>query len=94
MKQEPLEEVAHKMLNDYGIKSMGQSIGVLEVKKLMVKMAKWQTERSYSEEEVLKFTFYCNENYTFHNNFYIWVSNTDFTDRKTSKELLEQFKKK
>jgi len=44
-KKETLEEVAHKMLNDYGIKSMGQSIGVLEVKKLMVKMAKWQQER-------------------------------------------------
>jgi len=48
MKQ-TLEEAAHKMLDDYGIKSMGQSIGVLEVKKLMVKMAKWQAERSYSE---------------------------------------------
>jgi hypothetical protein len=47
---ETLEEAAHKMLNDYGIKSMGQSIGVLEVKKLMVKMTKWQQERSYSEE--------------------------------------------
>jgi hypothetical protein len=54
MKQETLEEVAHKMLDDYGIKSMGQSIGVLEVKKLMVKMAKWQAERMYSEEEIRK----------------------------------------
>ncbi len=45
MKKETLEEVAHKMLDDYGIKSMGQSIGVLEVKKLMVKMTKWQQER-------------------------------------------------
>ena len=54
VKQETtLEEVAHKMLDDYGIKSMGQSIGVLEVKKLMVKMAKWQ-QQGYSEEEVLK----------------------------------------
>lgn len=39
MKQETLEEVAHKMLIDYGILSIGQSVGVLEVKKLMVKMA-------------------------------------------------------
>ena len=45
MTQETLEEVAHKMLDDYGIKSMGQSIGVLKVKKLMVKMAKWQQEQ-------------------------------------------------
>ena len=51
-KQETLEEVAHEMLVDYGIKSIGQSIGVLTVKKLMVNMAKWQAERMYSEEEV------------------------------------------
>jgi hypothetical protein len=54
-KQDTLEEAAHKMLSDYGIKSMGQSIGVLEVKKLMVKMANWQQEQeknNYSEEEV------------------------------------------
>jgi hypothetical protein len=54
MKQETIEEAAHKMLDDYGIKSMGQSIGVLEVKKLMVKMAKWQAERRYSEEDMIK----------------------------------------
>ena len=51
-KQETLEEVAHEMLVDYGIKSIGQSIGVPTVKKLMVNMAKWQQERMYSEEEV------------------------------------------
>jgi len=51
-KQETLEEAAHKMLVDYGIKSMGQSIGVLTVKKLMVDMAQWQQERSYSELEL------------------------------------------
>jgi hypothetical protein len=47
-----VEEVAHKMLINHGIKSMGQYIGVLEVKKLMVNFAKWQQERMYSEEEV------------------------------------------
>ena len=46
--KETLEEVVHEMLVDYGIKSMGQSIGVLTVKKLMVNMAKWQAERSQS----------------------------------------------
>ena len=55
-KQETLEEAAHKILVDYGIKSMGQSLGVLEVKKLMVDIAKWQQKRSYSEEEVLNIT--------------------------------------
>jgi hypothetical protein len=52
-KQETLEEAAHKMLIDYGIKSMGQSIGVLEVQKLMVKIA----ERMYSEEDMIEFAF-------------------------------------
>ena len=49
-KQETLEEVAHKILSDYVIKSMGQSIGVLEVNKLMVKLAKWQAEKMYSDK--------------------------------------------
>jgi hypothetical protein len=60
--QETLEEVAHKMLSDYGINSMGQSIGVLEVKKLMVKIAKWQQEQDknkYSEEEVKQMLIDC-----------------------------------
>ena len=50
--KETLEEVAHEMLVDYGIKSIGQSIGVPTVKKLMVNMAKWQTERMYSDEDL------------------------------------------
>ena len=54
MKQETLEEAAHKMLDDYGIKSMGQSIGVLEVKKLMVKIAKWQQEQDAKEIKLLR----------------------------------------
>lgn len=62
-KQETLEEAAHKMLVDYGIKSMGQSIGVLTVKKLMVDMTKWQQEQDknkFSEEDV-KEAFYMGE---------------------------------
>jgi hypothetical protein len=53
MTQETLEEVAHKMLDDYGIKSMGQTIGVLKVKEIMVNFAKWQQEQDknkYSKE--------------------------------------------
>ena len=55
--KETLEEVAHKMLVDYGIKSIGQSIGVLTVKKLMVNMAKWQQERMYSKEDLKEVYF-------------------------------------
>ena len=52
-KQETLEEVAEKILIDYGIKYKGEKLNVSEVKKLMVNMAKWQQERSYSEEEIM-----------------------------------------
>lgn len=49
MKQETLEEAAHKMLMDFGIMSVGESINVLNVKKLMVLFAKEQQERMYNE---------------------------------------------
>jgi hypothetical protein len=81
IKQATLEEVAHKMLDDYGIKSMGQSIGVLEVKKLMVKMAKWQQEGSYSEEEVIDFLQEMND----------WP--TTFEGRIDIREWFKQLKK-
>ena len=81
--KETLEEVAHEMLVDYGIKSIGQSIGVLTVKKLMVNMAKWQQERMYSEEEVFNL---CRE-------FAIFVQRNGPSYKK-QQEWFEQFKKK
>ena len=44
-KQQTLEKAAHKMLMDFGIMSVGESINVLNVKKLMVLFAKEQQER-------------------------------------------------
>lgn len=86
LKEEPkketaLEEVAHKMLSDYGIMSMGQSIGVLEVKKLMVKMAKWQAEKMYSEEDMKSFGDWCRNG----------LLNTEYGVEKLD-EHLEQWK--
>lgn len=52
--KESLEKAAHKMLMDFGIMSVGESINVLNVKKLMVLFAKEQEERSYSEEDMRK----------------------------------------
>jgi hypothetical protein len=49
--EESLEKAAHKMLMDFGIMSVGESINVLNVKKLMVLFAKEQEERSYSKDE-------------------------------------------
>ena len=88
LKQETLEEVAHEMLVDYGIKSIGQSIGVLTVKKLMVNMAKWQAERIYSEEDMKS---------AFKVGFSIgYGSDVHAIDEKnrTCEEWFEQFKKK
>jgi hypothetical protein len=92
-KQETLEKAAHKILINYGIKSIGQSIGVLEVKKLMVNFAKWQQEQdknNYSEEDMKKSfeagkkgymrgSYLTQEYYFTWNNFKLWF---------------EQFKKK
>ena len=86
-RQETLEEVAHKMLDDYGIKSMGQSIGVLEVKKLMVKMAKWQKERMYSEED-LREAFRQGQDNMDYSDTYGWDS------KLTEQEWFDKIKKK
>jgi hypothetical protein len=86
-REETLEEVAHKMLDDYGIKSMGQSIGVLEVKKLMVKMAKWQKERMYSEED-LREAFRQGQDNMDYSDTYGWDS------KLTEQEWFDKIKKK
>jgi hypothetical protein len=86
-KQETLEEAAHRILTEYGIKSIGQSIGVIKVQELMVEMAKWQQERSYSEEEVIKFGEMIGWNM-------VGKTITESFIRTISKELFEQFKKK
>ena len=87
-KQETLEEVAHEMLVDYGIKSIGQSIGVLTVKKLMVNMAKWQAERMHSEED-LKEAFEAG-----HKKGFSGYPNTENWKELPFEKWFEQFKKK
>lgn len=88
MKQETLEEAAHRILTQYGIKSIGQSIGVIKVQELMVEMAKWQAERMYSEEDLISFAhFYFKEEF-----------NSTMQTSKSTDEILQewfkQFKKK
>ena len=86
--KESLEKAAHKMLMDFGIMSVGESINVLNVKKLMVLFAKEQEERSYSEEDLISFAhFYFKEEF-----------NSTMQTSKSTDEILqdwfEQFKKK
>jgi DNA-directed RNA polymerase subunit F len=78
--KETLEEVAHKALIDYGIKYKGEKVNISEVEKLMVSMAKWQQERSYSEEEIL--------------DLLQSFANEDFSNVINIKKWFEQFKKK
>ena len=86
--KETLEEVAHEILVDYGIKSISQSIGVLTVKKLMVNMAKWQQERMYSEED-LKRAFEAG-----HKKGFSGYPNTENWKELPFEKWFEQFKKK
>ena len=80
--QEPLEEAAHRILTQYGIKSIGQSIGVIKVQELMVEMAKWQQERMYSEKEVIDLLVEMNS----------WP--TTFEGKEDITEWFNQFKNK
>ena len=60
--EETVEKAAHKMLMDFGIMSVGESIHFLNVKKLIVLFAKEQQERMYSEEDMLDFAWYLIKN--------------------------------
>jgi hypothetical protein len=65
-----------------------------------IKGAKWQAERTYSEEDMIKFTEWCTKsNYVYYFNGLDWTWGNSRTQHyTTSKELLiswkEQFKKK
>jgi hypothetical protein len=89
-KQETLEKAAHKMLMDYGIMSVGESINVLNVKKLMVLFAKEQQERSYSEEEVRNLF----RNYQYDSAQFAAIMEGDTDGKPTPTGWFEKFKKK
>jgi len=83
MEQETLEEAANRLFYTVG------NEGISSIDSFM-KGAKWQAERMYSEEEVVALLEYVREN--FYDTGLKWHSQPD-TDY-TSKEVLEQFKKK
>ena len=90
MEDKELEKAAHKILCDYGIYSMGQRIGILGVKKLMVKMAKWQSQKMYSEEEVLELF----KKYQYDLAQWVLRMEHDINGKPIPTEWFEQFKKK
>jgi hypothetical protein len=86
MKQETLEQAAHRILTEYGIKSIGQSIGVIKVQELMVEMAKYQAERMYSEEDLRE---------AFRQSRQVFIYQKDMPPLfENFEEWFEQFKKK
>jgi len=89
-KQETLEEAAHRILTQYGIKSIGQSIGVIKVQELMVEMAKYQAERMYSEAIEFAEWIRIKDFQTTSKNNWIGLDMRYYT----TEELFEQFKKK
>ncbi len=52
--KETLRIEAHKMLIEYGIKSISETIAVHKVKELMVDFAKAQATAMFSEEDMKK----------------------------------------
>ena len=89
--KETIEEAAHRILTEYGIKSIGQSIGVIKVQELMVEMAKWQAERMYSEEEQLNLLNKYNEYlFTFIDKDVVGIG----VEKEDVIKWFEQFKKK
>jgi len=96
MNKETLEQAAHRILTEYGIKSIGQSIGVIKVQELMVEMAKYQAERMYSEEDMIRFAEFVathpDKNKNVHGQMLHAKSKYDGAERTI--DLLEQFKKK
>ena len=84
MKQETLEEAAERIAYN----STEENKGFPSI-KMFIQGAKWQQERSYSEEEVLDIL----ENHTEYLNTFIfqYIDREDIEENKT---WFEQFKKK
>lgn len=83
-KQETVEEAAENWLNKDGFNIYNH----YDTRPSFIAGAKWQQERMYSEEELIDFADYIR------NNQYVWNYPDKIRDRRTTKELFEQFKKK
>ena len=81
MKKETAEEAAEKWYD-----STEENKGFPKMKAFK-EGAKWQQEKSYSEEELIDFAEYIR------NNPYVWNHPDKINNKITTKELFEQFKK-
>jgi hypothetical protein len=88
IKQETLEETAEEFLIRQGCQRMdcvGENCNFFEdvQPKDLIEFAKWQSERMYSEEDMIEFYLFC-----------ITELLSSKSSAKSPKELFEQFKKK
>jgi len=111
IKEEPkqettLEEAAENFYREFPSNPLdkpewhyNRDVDCFKKRKAFINGAKWQAERSYSEEDMIKFTEWCmKSNYVYYFNGLDWTWGNSRTQHyTTSKELLiswkEQFKK-
>jgi hypothetical protein len=91
VKEETLEEAAERMAKEHCSIRVNPNTTEFQIQQFIIKGAKWQAERTYSEQEVLAFEKFCIEKIA------------DFLDGKggqtdgreySMEDLFEQFKKK
>ena len=99
LKQETLEEVAENHINNdldlyeslvHGY--ISYDIGMDLLHKLFINGAKWQQERSYSEEDMKDYALKCISNYLFGNDFI--SDNLRIPIVENNNKQFEQFKNK
>jgi hypothetical protein len=99
--EEPKQETLEEAADTYAKKQYGNSCGAREERKIckedFIEGAKWQQERSYSEEEFLCFSeWVSSEDWVYLPSKGYWVNEEqeELEQKFTTKQLFEQFKKK
>jgi hypothetical protein len=101
-KQKTLEEVAERMYREYPTNPIdkpewnyNRDINCFRKRKAFINGAKWQQERSYSEEDMLNFAEWCDDNYFRIGTTSFWAKS--LFDEKAiaykTEELLEIYRK-
>jgi len=86
MKQETLEEFAERLQEEiqYGASKSD----------IIDNLNKWQQERSYSEEDMVKFVSFVGKNYIKTKGFYYMKGDFEKSMKVSIHQILEQFKNK
>jgi hypothetical protein len=85
MKQETLEEVAKNFI---------PKSNKWTIKDIFIDGANWMQERSYSEEDMVKFVSFVGKNYIKAKGFYYMKGDFEKKHKVSIHQILEQFKNK